>query len=139
VFSRACGTPETGTNEDTSSALLEFANGVHGVYTQVFYARRDAAARGAVISGYHGTVDFDWYRNDLKRIRHHEPFSDIIKGAEGAGHFGGDKELARNFLAMIKGGQEPAADIRTGVQSVRTCLAARQSARTGEFVSVRLT
>ena len=25
-------------------------------------SRRDAAARGAVVSGYHGTLDFDWYR-----------------------------------------------------------------------------
>ena len=137
VFSR--GTPESGTNEDTSSALLEFANGTHGVYTQVFFSRRDAAARGAVISGYHGTIDFDWYRNDLKRVRHHEPFTDTIDAAGGASHFGGDAELARNFLAVIRGSEVPAADIGTGIRSVRACLAARESAKTGRFESVQPT
>ena len=71
-------------NEDSSSALLEFASGAHGVYTQVFYARRDAATRGATISGYRGTLSFDWYTNELKRVRHHAPFSDTIKAGGGA-------------------------------------------------------
>lgn len=137
VFSRACGTPETGMNEDTSSALVEFQSGAHGVYTQVFYARRDAAARGAVISGYMGTVDFDWYRNDLKRTRHHEPFTDTICAGAGASHFGGDEELSRNFLAMLKGIEKSQADITAGIRSVYTCLAARESARSGKFVKVR--
>ena len=136
VFSRACGTPETGTNEDTSSALLEFASGAHGLYTQVFFSRRDAAARGAVISGYHGTLDFDWYRNDLRLVRHHEPFTTRATAAEGMSHFGGDEELARNFLGMILHGEESRADIRAGLRSVYACLAARESARTGTFVDV---
>ena len=58
LYSVDCGSIESGTNEDCSSALLEFASGAHGIYTQVFYARRDAATRGATVSGYMGTVRF---------------------------------------------------------------------------------
>ena len=89
LFSKDCGSPEIGTNEDCSSTLLEFASGAHGVYTQVFFARNDAATRGATISGYDGTISFDWYKNEIKRIRHHSPFSDVSKVSKVASHFGG--------------------------------------------------
>lgn len=138
VFGSDCGSPETGMNEDSSSALLEFASGVHGVYTQVFYSRRDAAARGATISGYHGTLSFDWYKNDLRWVRHHCPFTSAVRAGEGASHFGGDAELLSNFLDIIKGRGESRTPIQTGIQSVYTCLAAKESAKKGIFVQVRL-
>ncbi len=137
VFGEDIGTPETGMNEDSSSALLEFASGAKGVYTQVFYTRRDAAARGATVSGYHGTLSFDWYTNELRYVRHHQPFSDTTKGAEGLGHFGGDLELAYNFSDLIHGRAKSKTPIETGIQSVYACLAAKQSAETGQFVAVR--
>jgi predicted dehydrogenase len=137
VFSVACGTAATGTNEDTSSALVEFASGVHGVYTQVFFSRRDAAARGATVSGYHGTIDFDWYRNELRYVRHHRPFTDHVGAGQGLSHFGGDAELGRNFVGMIAGMEKSRAPIQAGIASVYACLAARESARTGRFVEVR--
>jgi hypothetical protein len=107
------------------------------VYTQVFYSRRDAAARGAVVSGYHGTLDFDWYRNDLKYVRHHQPFTDQVKAGSGMSHFGGDSVLGRNFVDMIKGRAASLAPIQAGLASVYACLAARESARAGAFVAVR--
>lgn len=137
LFSVDCGSPETGMNEDSSSALVEFASGAHGVYTQVFYSRRDAGARGATVSGYHGTVAFDWYANELKRVRHHAPFSDRVAGGEGLSHFGGDLVLAYNFIDVIKRKAKSRTPIQAGVQSVYACLAAKQSAETGEFVGVR--
>jgi len=137
VFGEDIGTPETGMNEDASNALVEFASGAQGVYCQVFYSRRDVAARGATISGYHGTVSFDWYANELRRIRHHQPFSDRVIAADGMGHFGGDKELAYNFIDVIQGKAKSRTLIWTGIQSIYTCLAAKQSAETGEFVKVR--
>lgn len=138
AFSRDLGTPATGMLEDHSSALLEFANGVQGVYTQVFYARRDAAARGAIISGYLGTLRFDWHANTLWRIRHHEPFSDTIKGDEAASNSGGDMELARDFIGLIEGRiVRSRTPIETGIHSASVCLAARESARRGCFLSVR--
>ncbi len=56
VYSVDCGTPEQGMNEDSSSALLQFASGAQGVYTQVFFTHRDAGRRGATVSGFQGTL-----------------------------------------------------------------------------------
>lgn len=137
TFGRDIGTPETGMNEDSSSALLEFAGGAQGVYTQVFYSRRDAAARGATISGYNGTLSFDWYKNDMRRVRHHLPFSDTIKAAEGMSHFGGDLELGHEFLDLVKTGKSGRISIWDGIRSVYACLAAKESSETGKFVNVR--
>lgn len=136
-FSTDWGSPKTGMNEDCSSALLEFASGAHGIYTQVFFTRRDAASRGAIVSGYLGTVSFDWYKNELKRVRHHEPFTDLSNPSGGASHFGGDIELARNFLDIIRGRAKSLTPITTGIQSVYSCLAAKESSLNGRFVKVR--
>jgi len=137
LFAEDIGTPETGMNEDSSSALMEFASGAKGVYTQVFYSRRDAAARGAIVSGYKGTLDFDWYRNDMKIVHHHAPFTETIKPAEGMSHFGGDLELAYNFVEVVKGRAKSKTPIWAGIQSIYACLAAKESAETGRFVEVR--
>lgn len=137
VYSVDCGSAKTGANEDASSALLEFDNGAQGVYTQVFYSRRDAATRGATISGYLGTVSFDWYTNSMKRVRHHAPFSDTVQAGAGLSHFGGDAELADDFIGVIRGTRKSRTPIETGLQSVYACLAARESSLTGRFVNVR--
>ncbi len=133
----AAAAPQPGMNEDSSSALIEFASGARGVYTQVFFSRRDSAARGAVVSGYKGTLDFDWYRNDMRVVHHHRPFTETIKPAEGMSHFGGDIELARNFIDVVKGRAESNTPIWAGIQSIYSCLAAKESAETGRFVDVR--
>lgn len=137
MFGVDCGSPEKGMNEDSSSVLVEFASGVHGVYTQVFYSRRDAGTRGATVSGYHGTLSFDWYKNEMKRIRHHAPFTDTIKADGGMSHFGGDLELAHDFIDVIRGKGKSRTPISTGLASAYTCLAAKESAETGKFVNVR--
>lgn len=137
VYSKDCGSPETGTNEDCSSALIEFANGAQGIYTQNFFVLRDAATRGCTISGYMGTVRFDWYANELKRVRHHEPFTTTEKVGQGMSHFGGDLELAHDFIDIIKGKGKTRTSVQVGIQSVYACLAARESANKGKFVSVR--
>ena len=137
LFAVDCGSPETGMNEDASSALIEFASGAQGVYTQVFYSRRDAAMRGATVSGYRGTLAFDWYTNELKRVRHHQPFTERVRAAEGMSHFGGDLELSHDFMTVVKGAGKSRTPIWAGIQSVYACLAAKQSAERGEFVRVR--
>ncbi|MSP14018.1 MAG: Gfo/Idh/MocA family oxidoreductase [Chloroflexi bacterium] len=136
-FSVDIGSPETGMNEDCSSALLQFASGAHGVYTQVFYARRDAAARGATVSGYLGQVSFDWTKNELHRVRHHAPFSAVERAGDKMSHFGGDQELGLDYLGIIKGTATSRTPIEAGIQSVYACLAAKQSAEEGRFVEVR--
>ena len=137
TFSVDCGSPAAGMNEDASSALLEFASGAQGVYTQVFYPRRDAGRRGATVSGYEGTVSFDWNTNAIQRVRHHAPFSDVLTGGTTEGHGGGDHELCRDFLNLIHHRGESRATIWMGLQSVYTCLAAKESAERGCFMDVR--
>ena len=116
--------------------MVEFASGAHGIYTQVFYARRDAGTRGATVSGYMGTVRFDWYTNELHRIRHQAPFSATERAGEGASHFGGDVGLADDFIGLIRGTAASRTPIQAGIQSVYACLAARDSAISGRFVDV---
>lgn len=137
VFGIDCGSPETGMNEDCSSALVEFDSGAHGIYTQVFFSRRDAGTRGSIVSGYMGTLSFDWYTNELKRVRHHAPFTTTEHASEGASHFGGDTELAYDFIGIIQGTTKSRTPIGTGLRSIYTCLAAKRSAETGRFVDVR--
>ncbi|MBT7863094.1 MAG: Gfo/Idh/MocA family oxidoreductase [Gemmatimonadetes bacterium] len=136
LFSTDCGEGHR-LNEDASSALLEFADGSHGIYTQVFYARRDAGTRGANVSGYLGSVAFDWFTDELKRVRHHAPFSAVEKASGVASHFGGDLELGRDFVELIQHGAAPRTPIQTGLQSVYACLAAKESVEKGRFVNVR--
>lgn len=131
------GTPETGMNEDASTALLEFANGAQGVYTQVFYTKHHGAARGATLSGFKGTLRFDWYRNELLLQRHDEARTEMERPPEGLNHFGGDSVLADNFIAVIKGEARSLSPISAGLRSVYACLAAKESAATGRFVAVR--
>ena len=140
VFSLDCGSPETGTNEDSSSALVEFASGAHGTYSQVFYVQQKASdSRGARISGYEGTVEFDWYKNELRHIRHFSPFHRTETASEGGSHFGGDIELSRDFLDLISGRLKgkSRATMHMGIQSVYACLAAKASVERGRFVRVR--
>ncbi|MDF3056874.1 MAG: oxidoreductase [Rariglobus sp.] len=131
------GRPETGMNEDASSALLEFANGIHGVYTQIFYSKHEAQARGATLSGLRGTLRFDWYQNELRLHSHAEAKTLVDHPPEGLNHFGGDGVLADNFIDVIRGRAPSASPLSAGLQSVYACLAARESAATGRFVTVQ--
>ncbi|MEE2658253.1 MAG: Gfo/Idh/MocA family oxidoreductase [Candidatus Latescibacterota bacterium] len=135
-FSIDCGSGNE-LNEDASSTLLEFTDGSHGAYTQVCYARRDAGARGATVSGHLGTVSFDWYTDQLKRVRHHAPFTATETAGAGASHFGGDLELARDFIGVIRGTTVSRVPVQFGIQSIYACLAAKTSAEQERFVAVR--
>ncbi|MGE9291112.1 MAG: Gfo/Idh/MocA family oxidoreductase, partial [Puniceicoccales bacterium] len=137
AYYESIGTPDTGMNEDSSSALLEFENGAQGVYTQVFYTRGGAAARGATFSGYQGTLNFDWVQNRAKVVHHYKPFEDSIKVAGDMHHHGGDGVLAENFIKVVRGEARPIANIWAGLQSVYACLAAKESADRGTFCDVR--
>ncbi len=137
IYLEKIGTPEEGMNEDSSSALLEFANGAKGVYTQVFFSAR-LPRRGVTISGHRGAVDFDWYKNKITCTHHREPFTDTIEVGGEDNHFGGDTKLAENFIAIIRDRTVPSlAPISTGLESVYACLAAKESAENGQFMNVR--
>ena len=126
--------PDTG-NHDSASAIVQYASGMHAAYTQNFYSRRGAAARGARLIGYRGTIEFDWYKDELVVHHHHSPRVERhrFEPLPGEGHHGGDSELARNFLDVIRGRAPSRTPLEAGLLSVEMCLAARDSCRTGSF------
>jgi len=135
-------------NHDAATAILQYASGAHLTYTQNFYARRTAAKRGAALIGYKGTVEFDWYRGDLTvhhhlsgRVERHDysgreiPHSGRRGGGSSGGgaHFGGDMELARDFLNLIYGEGESRATLEDGLISAQLCLMAKRACETSQF------
>ncbi len=122
-------------NEDSGNALLEFDTGVQASYTQNFFARRNAARRGARLYGYKATLEFDWYTGKILVHRHDKAVTDTFVPETGDAHFGGDIELVKNFAAMLRGAPS-IAPIDAGLLSAFTCLACRESAETRRFVEV---
>lgn len=136
IYYDKIGTPEEGMNEDSSSALLEFANGAKGTYTQVFFSKR-FGKRGVAISGHRAMLEFDFLQSKLTCHYHREASVDTCSVENSDGHAGGDSGLAENFVEMIRNGAVSLAPIGAGLESVYACLAAKESAETGQFVNVR--
>lgn len=124
-------------NHDAGSALITYADGAHASYSQNFVSRRSAHRRGAIITGYKATVEFDWYTEVAKIIDHHDNQVDTIKVNQAAeGHLGGDRVLATQFLDLIHNQSKVDASLADGLLSVSMCLAARRSASSGTFERV---
>ena len=123
-------------NEDSGNAILEFESGAQACYSQNFYARGKAGARGARFLGYHGTVEFDWYTGEVKVFEHHSLRNETIRFEAGGGHFGGDTELCHDFLRIAQGKGDSRSPIEAGIISALTCLKARESAETRTFQTV---
>lgn len=131
------GTPEEGMNEDSTSVLIEFENGVQGVYAQVFFAKRIAAARrGARISGWNGTLDFDWYAGRIQTVHHQNPLIETLQFEAEEHHFGGDRGLAENFFKMVESAEPPLATMQDGMSSIRACLTAKKCIAEGRAFDV---
>ncbi len=134
---RMCLFGEEIENEDNASALLEYESGVQVSYSHNFFARNTAAARGARLLGYEGTIDFDWYRGDIIVHYHHTPRTERIEfDTSKASHFGGDRVLARNFLDVIEGKAESLTPLRAGIESAVSCMAAREASENRRFTEV---
>ncbi len=111
-----CGFAQDTGNEDSGSAIIEYESGMHVSYSQNFYARRTAGARGARLLGYKGTLEFDWYKDELKVHMHHQPRVETYKyDMAGASHGGGDVVLVDNFVRVIKGQQKSVAPLSAGL------------------------
>jgi predicted dehydrogenase len=135
-------------NHDAATAILQYPSGAHLTYTQNFYARRTAARRGASFIGYKGTLEFDWYRGEIVihhhlsgRVERHDYAGREIDhtghpggGSSGGGaHFGGDMELAKDFLDLVFGEGESRATLQDGLISAQLCLMAKRSCETSAF------
>jgi len=131
-----CFARDTG-NEDSGSAIVEYETGMHVSYSQNFFARKSAGRRGARLYGYKGTLEFDWYTDELKVYLHHTPRIESYKtDTTAASHGGGDTVLCDNFIRVIRGEQKSISPLSAGILSVLMCLKAKESAKTRTFQKI---
>ncbi|MGO4268723.1 Gfo/Idh/MocA family protein [Paenibacillus sp. TAF58] len=130
-----CYAQDTG-NEDSGSVLMRYPTGMHASYSQNFFVQGDAGARGARFMGHKGTVEFDFTTGKVKVFMHHTPRVETYEFSSGAGHFGGDTELARNFVDVMRGTAASISPLDDGLSSALLCLKAKESAETGSFQSI---
>lgn len=124
--------------EDMGSCMLEYENGVQASYTQNFFTRYKAAQRGARLYGYKGTIEFDWYQNQIKVFSHTSPVVETIDFGGNMPHFGGDRELCYDFLMAMRERQPSRSPLSAGITSALTCLWARESANTRQTCAVKM-
>lgn len=128
-----CYAVDTG-NEDSGSAIIRYNTGMHIGYSQNFFARHKAGARGARLLGFKGTLEFDWYKREIKIFMHQTPRVDTYKfDMPDGSHFGGDDALAENFIKVMQGKEDSVAPLEAGLLSTLMCIKAKESALTGEF------
>lgn len=135
---RCCLFAEGIQNEDLGQCIIEYEGGAQANYVQNFFVRHGAGRRGARIYGYEGTIEFDWYKNEIQVHRHRTPKHEVVRMGGGMSHFGGDRELCYDFLMAMREGQPPRAGIQEGILSALTCLWARESAEKRQFFDVRM-
>ncbi|MEM7127973.1 MAG: Gfo/Idh/MocA family oxidoreductase [Chloroflexota bacterium] len=124
--------------EDMGSCLIEYENGTQVSYTQNFFTRYNAAQRGARLYGYKGTIEFDWYRNQIKLFSHTRPTVETIDFTGDMPHFGGDRELCYDYLLAMRDGTPSRSPIEAGIISALTCLWAREAAETRRICEVAM-
>ncbi|MCG3178426.1 MAG: Inositol 2-dehydrogenase/D-chiro-inositol 3-dehydrogenase [Phycisphaerae bacterium] len=122
-------------NEDSGNAIIEYAGGTQGVYTQNFYSRRGSACRKWRCIGHLGTIEYDLATTTANLWMHHQPVHEVLDVRGEGGHGGGDAQLAINFLRMVRGQEESKSPLAAGLRSALTCLLARESAATRTFQS----
>jgi len=121
-------------NHDAATAILQYESGAHLTYTQMFYARRGAAKRGAIFTGYKGTVSFDWNTDEMVVHHHHSGRVERHRvESESSGHHGGDERLAHDFLAILNGTGPSRATLADGLLSAQLCLMAKRATETSQF------
>jgi predicted dehydrogenase len=124
-------------NHDSASAIIRYESGIHAVYTQNFYTRRGAAARGATLIGYGGSIAFDWYKGELTVHYHHTNRTERHHfDSTGDGHHGGDEALVEEFLGAVAGKETARSPLSAGILSAKMCLTARDSCQTNTFQEV---
>lgn len=124
--------------EDIDNCLLEYASGAQVSYTQNVFARYQAERRGARLLGYNGTLEFDWYQNQIKVFSHRQPTVETIDFTGDMPHFGGDRELCYDWLMALRDRAPSRSPIGAGILSALTCLWARESAQTRQFYEVKM-
>src|SRR5687768_966698 len=132
----ACAFSASIRHHDAGSAMIRYADGAHAAYSQNFLTRRTAHARGARMTGYLATLEFDWCDDSIRITEHHGRAVESFKVSVADGHSGGDHALARNFIDVMRGADVSRATLEDGIRSAAMCLAARASETTGCFEHV---
>lgn len=133
-----CFAKDTG-NEDSGSALIKYETGMHVSYSQNFFARKAAASRGARLLGYNGTLEFDWYKDELKIFMHNTPRVETYNmDSSKMIHGGGDGILAYNFIKVMQSKEKSVAPIEAGLLSTLMCIKASISSQTNTFQLISL-
>jgi len=133
---QCCFATDTG-NQDSGSAIVEYETGMHVCYTQNFFARKSAGARGARLLGYKGTVEFDWYTDEVKVFMHHTPRDEVHKfETRTLWHGGGDMVLPKSFIDIMRGTGDSVTPLEAGLLSALMCLKANTSAATKTFQTI---
>ncbi|MEG1887811.1 MAG: Gfo/Idh/MocA family oxidoreductase, partial [Oscillospiraceae bacterium] len=139
VFGDYCCYGEDCKNEDSGSVLIRYETGMHVNYTQNFYIKKKAEKRGARFLGDEGTLEFDWYRNQIKIYNHYNARIDTFQYDESLGsHFGGDDRLVDNFYNLVAGkATQSIATFEEGLDSALLCIRAKQSAEQSKFMKIQ--
>lgn len=133
-----CGFAVDTGNEDSGSAIIRYHTGMHVNYSQNFFARKKAGRRGCRLYGYNGTLEFDWYTDEVKVYMHHTPRVETYKMETHAmSHGGGDTVLVDNFIRVIRGEQKSVSPLSAGLLSVLMCLKAKESSATNTFQEIK--
>lgn len=128
-----CFAKDTG-NEDSGSILMRYESGMHVSYSQNFFVRKSAGLRGGRFMGYNGTMDFDFYTDEIKVYMHNSSRVETYKiGCKEMPHFGGDNALISNFLNMVKRKEKSKSPMEAGLLSALICCKAKESAQTSTF------
>lgn len=123
-------------NEDAGSAIIRYENDLHVSYTQNFISRRSAGRRGAIITGYAGSVEFDWFTFKVRLTEHFTNKSEEYLLNSKEGHGGGDFKLLQNFIDVTRGNAPAHPNLKDGLRSVAMCLAARESSHNNTFQAI---
>jgi predicted dehydrogenase len=127
----ACTFSDSILHQDAGSAIIMYEKGVHASYAQNFISRRSAGVRGATVIGYDATLSFSWQSQVLRIIDHHREQIDEIPVTASGGHGGGDRELAANFIDVMRGRAPSRCPLDAGLLSAAMCLCAREAANDG--------
>lgn len=130
-----CFATDTG-NQDSGTAIIQYENGMHVVYSQDFITRLGAAKRGARFIGYKGTIEFDWQSKEVRVFKHDRLRNDVSKFSGQGAHGGGDNALVQNFYDIMCGTDVSKATIRDGILSAHMCLKAREACETHTYQQI---
>lgn len=124
-------------NEDSGSAIVRYSSGMNVTYTQNFFARKKAGKRGVSLSGYKGTLEFDFYTNEVKVFGHQQNVLETYSLDSTDGHGGGDGILLDAFVKLVEGKADVSiSTLDDGLLSALMCLKAKESAATDTFQKI---